>query len=153
LAADLAESGLHPHATDTGPGRSGRDILGTAGIAIEVKACARFSPLSFHRQATANSDGDVPLVVCRLNGQGPKAIDEWLCVLARDLGIDLLVSSGLDYQGAEVKRRGFDPLPWIRRMRGAGHIAYAWFRVRDADMMVIRWGDMKRVLRAVSSDA
>lgn len=44
IAAHLAGNGW-PHATDTGAGRTGRDILGVLGVAIEVKARRDYNPL------------------------------------------------------------------------------------------------------------
>jgi hypothetical protein len=79
IAADLRESGIYPWATDAGPGRSGKDVLNTPGASIEVKARAGFEPVAALRQARENAaDGEVPVVVCRMNGQGPARIDDWV---------------------------------------------------------------------------
>lgn len=79
LAADLRDSGVFPYATDAGAGRQGKDILNTPGAAIEVKARAGFNPAADMRQAAANAaDGETPIIVCRLNGQGPANIDAWV---------------------------------------------------------------------------
>jgi hypothetical protein len=66
-----------PYATDAGPGRPGRDLLNLVGLAGEVKARAGFSPLAWIRQATATAAGDLPFVLLRCNGQGPKVIGDW----------------------------------------------------------------------------
>jgi hypothetical protein len=79
IAADLCEENIYPFATDAGPGRPGKDVLGTPGVSIEVKARADFNPVASLRQATSNAeDGETPIVVVRMNGQGPAHIDEWV---------------------------------------------------------------------------
>lgn len=76
VAAYYAEHGF-PHATDAGAGRSGRDILGVIGVATEVKARRDFNPGAALRQAIATADGDLPVVVVRLDGMGPATIADW----------------------------------------------------------------------------
>lgn len=79
IAEDLKKSGIYPYATDAGAGRPGRDILNTPGASIEVKARTDFRPVESLRQATGNSlPEETPIVVCRMNGQGPATIDEWV---------------------------------------------------------------------------
>lgn len=71
--------GLYPWATDAGAGRSGKDVLNTPGASVEVKARASFDPVASLRQAQANTaDGETPIVVCRMNGQGPARIGDWV---------------------------------------------------------------------------
>lgn len=79
LAEDLRETGIYPYATDAGAGRSGADILNTPGVSIEVKARANFDPVATMKQAKANTEeGEAPIAVCRMNGQGPANIDDWV---------------------------------------------------------------------------
>jgi hypothetical protein len=79
IAQDCVDSGLYPWATDTGAGRSGADIINTPGASIEVKARASFQPVAALRQAMeAAKVNETPVVVCRMNGQGEKSIDEWV---------------------------------------------------------------------------
>lgn len=66
-----------PYAEAVGAGAQGRDITGTPGLAIEVKARTAFEPMAALRQARANAGGDLPIVVIRCNGQGPATVDEW----------------------------------------------------------------------------
>lgn len=66
-----------PFAEATGAGSPGRDIKGVPGVSPEVKARTRFEPLAALRQAVANADGDVPVVIVRPNGCGPASIDDW----------------------------------------------------------------------------
>ena len=70
-----------PYCTDAGPGRAGRDLLNLIGLAAEVKARAGFSPLAWIRQAISTADGDLPFVLLRCNGQGPKTIPDWPVLL------------------------------------------------------------------------
>lgn len=94
VAAALKADGW-PFAESTGAGRQGRDILGTPGLSIEVKARTDFAPLAAMRQAKANTGkGDVPIVILRMNGQGPKAVDEWLAILEFGTLRRLLRSAG-----------------------------------------------------------
>lgn len=82
IAEDLRNEGIYPYATDAGSGRPGKDILNTPGAAIEVKARAGFEPVSSMKQAKKNAaEGETPIVVCRMNGQGPAHIDEWIAFM------------------------------------------------------------------------
>ena len=82
IADDLKTDGIYPFATDAGAGRQGKDILNTPGVAIEVKARADFQPVAALRQAKSNADDEeTPIVVCRMNGQGPANIDEWVAFM------------------------------------------------------------------------
>jgi len=77
LAADLQACGA-PDARAVAASAAGRDILGVPGVAIEVKARANLDIRAALRQAARNSDGDLPLVVVRCNGQGQLHIDDWV---------------------------------------------------------------------------
>jgi hypothetical protein len=70
-----------PYTTDAGPGRPGRDLLNLIGLAGEVKARSGFSPLAWIRQAVTAAGGDLPFVLLRCNGQGPKSMADWPVVL------------------------------------------------------------------------
>jgi hypothetical protein len=76
VAAAFAGDGW-PHAEATGAGSPGRDIKGVPGVAVEVKARAKFEPMANLRQAVANAGGDIAAVVMRPVGGGPSNIDEW----------------------------------------------------------------------------
>ena len=58
------------YADTAGAGRQGEDILNIPTISIEVKARADFQPLAWIKQAEANRNGKMPLVIIRCNGQG-----------------------------------------------------------------------------------
>lgn len=89
----LAGNGF-PHATDTGAGRGGRDILGVVGLAIEVKARREYSPLTWLRQATAAAGKDLPLVVHRPDGMGPGSVTDWPVTLRLADAVTLLRAAG-----------------------------------------------------------
>ena len=79
---------IWPHACVTrGPGV---DIDNTPGAAVEVKARANLAIPAFLRQAKANAGSSLmPVLVLRLNGQGPASIDDWPVVLRLADFIDL----------------------------------------------------------------
>lgn len=72
IARHLNRNGW-PFAESAGAGRQGSDILGTPDLAIEVKARTGFQPLAWVKQAEAASDGRLPVVIFRCNGQGEDA--------------------------------------------------------------------------------
>lgn len=79
IAADLREEKIYPFATDAGAGRPGKDILNSPGTSIEVKGRKDFNPVAALRQATKNAgEGETPIVVMRMNGQGPAHVNEWV---------------------------------------------------------------------------
>jgi hypothetical protein len=80
LAADLQACGA-PDARAVAASVAGRDILGVPGLAIEVKARTNLDMRAALRQAARNSDGDLPLVVVRCNGQGQLHIDDWVTLI------------------------------------------------------------------------
>jgi hypothetical protein len=61
-----------PHALPTGAGRVGSDVTGIPYFDIEVKARASFQPKAWIDQVRKRTEqnGDIPVVVSRLNGQG-----------------------------------------------------------------------------------
>jgi len=67
VAQYLAANGW-PHAESTGSGRSGVDVLGTPGLAFEVKARTDLNPLAWVKQAEQNAG--LPVAVFRPNGMG-----------------------------------------------------------------------------------
>lgn len=78
LAATWFREHGFPFCTDAGAGRPGRDLL---GLAAEVKARAGLNPLAWIKQAIAAAEGDLPFVLFRCNGQGPKSIGDWPVLL------------------------------------------------------------------------
>ena len=97
LAAHLRDHGW-PYAEATGAGRQGADILGTPGLAFEVKASHEFRVESWLAQAEHGRAG-VPLLVYRGNGQGLASIGRWPMILRLDAGLDLLNAAGYGWDG------------------------------------------------------
>lgn len=82
-----------PYATDAGAGRNGADILGTPGLAIEVKARRDFSPLAWLRQA-AQTLGGVPICVHRPDGMGEASVAAWPVTMRLCDAVTLLRDAG-----------------------------------------------------------
>ena len=92
LVADYLAAHGWPHATSTGSGRSGVDILNVAGLAIEVKARATLAPLQWVKKAERDCTG-LPLVVFRPNGMGEHP-ESFLAFLRLSDLVDLLRAAG-----------------------------------------------------------
>jgi hypothetical protein len=75
---------------------TGRDILGTPGLALEVKATADNPLPAALRQAVnhAGTSGDLPLVIWRPNGRGESDVGEWVMALRVEDGLRLLAAAG-----------------------------------------------------------
>lgn len=88
--------GLFPYAEPTGAGRPGKDILSTPGVYFELKARAKFDPVAALKQtvAPAREAGDLPIIVVRMNGQGPKNIGKWVAFMEVDDMLTLLKEAG-----------------------------------------------------------
>lgn len=81
------------YAESTGAGRSGSDITGVPGLAIEIKARKDFSPQSWIRQAMTGGPG-LPMVIHRPHGSGPATVDQWPVMLRLVDLVALLHSAG-----------------------------------------------------------
>ena len=90
LVADRLRS-IWPHAYATAPGAPGPDVNETPGYAVEVKARRGLNLPEWMRQASRHSQarGGVPLLVVRLDGQGPASVDDWPVVMRLADFIDL----------------------------------------------------------------
>ena len=73
------------YADTAGAGRQGEDILNIPTVSIEVKARADFQPLAWIKQAEANSNGKLPMVIMRCNGQGESAGEYLAFVRVKDI--------------------------------------------------------------------
>lgn len=98
LVAEAFRDAGWPHATDAGAGRSGPDILGTPGLAVEVKARRELRLAAWLRQAARGREG-LPIVVHRPDGAGPATVGDWPATLRLS---DLLVL---------LARGGYSDLP------------------------------------------
>ena len=74
-----------PYADTAGAGRQGEDILNIPTVSIEVKARSDFQPLAWIKQAEANSNQKLPLVIMRCNGQGEDAGEYLAFMRVKDL--------------------------------------------------------------------
>lgn len=91
VANYLAAHGF-PHAESAGAGRPGVDVLGLAGISLEVKARADLNPQAWMRQAKTSAG--LPLVCFRPNGVGETRIEEWPCLVGLADLVRLLRAAG-----------------------------------------------------------
>lgn len=60
-----------------GAGAPGRDLTGTPGVGVEIKARADLDLTGWLRQTTRNAGLDVPVLIVRPNGYGPTTVDDW----------------------------------------------------------------------------
>ena len=88
----------------TGAGRSGSDVTGVPYIDFEVKARADFQPKQWIDQTEKRTaaTGDLPVVVCRLNGQKTD-VGNYLAFLRFSDLVDLLVKAGYAKQAKEIE--------------------------------------------------
>lgn len=78
VAADFLRP-VYPDVWSVPAGYSGADLKKTPGLAIEVKATSRFTPLEWMRQAVRNAaEGELPAALYRPNGYGEARVSEWL---------------------------------------------------------------------------
>ena len=82
------------HATPNGAGRAGNDVLGIP-FNLEVKARSSFQPKAWIDQVSKRSQagGDLPVVVCRMNGQGEDA-SQYLAFMRMGDLVNLLLAAG-----------------------------------------------------------
>lgn len=74
---------------------AGSDIRGMEGVDWEAKARRGFDPASAMAQLRARArDTGLGIAVLRLNGQGEKAIDEWVCCMRLSDVVYLLKAAG-----------------------------------------------------------
>lgn len=87
---------IFPYAEPTGAGRQGKDILSTPGVYFELKARAGFNPTEALKQtvAPALEAGDLPIIIMRMNGQGPKNVGKWVALTEVDIMLQLLKEAG-----------------------------------------------------------
>ena len=79
---------------------AGKDIVNIQ-IDIEVKARTSFNPLEFLRQSRKRTEktGEMSLVVCRMNGQGEAAVEDYLAFMKFSDLVALLLKAGYaDFQ-------------------------------------------------------
>jgi hypothetical protein len=81
------------HAVANGAGRSGKDVTGVP-FDIEVKARSAFQPKAWIDQVIKrNTGGELPFVVCRMNGQGEDA-EKYLAFMQLGDLVNLMLRAG-----------------------------------------------------------
>jgi hypothetical protein len=93
VAEFFAENGF-PYAESTGAGRSGSDVTGVLGIDIEVKARRGFPIAETMKQLADRNDGKVQVAVLRLDGTGPKTVQNWPAIVPLSVLVELLRRAG-----------------------------------------------------------
>lgn len=79
---------MWPHC-NVNPDNHGNDLIETPGYGVEIKARSGLDLPAWMRQAARNAGDATPLLVVRLNGQGPTTIDDWPVVMRLADFIDL----------------------------------------------------------------
>lgn len=92
LVADYLALQGFPHAERVAASLKGADITGTPGISVEVKSRTRLELGEWMKQA-AKREG-LPLLVVRLNGQGPASIEDWPAILPFGQAVGLIRNAG-----------------------------------------------------------
>ena len=94
VAAEWFAANGWEFAESTGAGRSGVDVTGMPGLAVEVKARREFSPVAWLKQATAERRLGLPLVVFRPDGFGEASVHKWGVLLTLEDATRLLRLAG-----------------------------------------------------------
>jgi len=96
------------HATPNGAGRAGNDVLGIP-FNLEIKARSSFQPKAWIDQVSKRSEvgGDLPVVCCRMNGQGEDA-SQYLAFMRMGDLVNLLLAAG--YGDLQGNVRELDPM-------------------------------------------
>jgi hypothetical protein len=94
VAEYLKEQGWQ-HALPVGAGRDGSDITGIDGLDIEIKARTKLDLSGLMRQLNdRKANKGMGVGVLRLNGQGEKAVEQYVAVLTLADLVYLLLASG-----------------------------------------------------------
>jgi len=95
IVADYLRANGFDHALPVGAGRDGSDITGIEGLDIEIKSRTRLDLSGTMRQMKERlNDGEIGVGILRLNGQGEKSVDDFVCVLTLKDLVYLLKASG-----------------------------------------------------------
>jgi hypothetical protein len=115
LVAEYFANNGWQYALATGAGRSGSDVTGVPYFDVEVKARSTFSPKAWIDQVgkRATENGDIPLVVSRLNGQGEQ-VGNYLAFMRLSDLVDLMRKAGYDDFAAKLEDKD------INRCSGCG---------------------------------
>ena len=80
VVADWLREHGWPDAEPTFGSEPGRDIQKIPGHSIEVKARYGLDLQAWLKQAASYANGDVPVLVVRMNGQGEKSVGDYLVI-------------------------------------------------------------------------
>ena len=95
IVADYLQANGWEHALPVGAGRDGSDITGIDGLDIEIKSRTRLDLSGTMRQMKERlNNGEIGVGILRLNGQGEKSVDDFVCVLTLKDLVYLLKASG-----------------------------------------------------------
>jgi hypothetical protein len=83
-----------PDAEPTPNGRPGRDILGTPGVAIEIKTGAEWRAKWIKQAAGYAADGEVPLLLYLPPRLGEQHVADAMAIMPLRLIMPLLVAAG-----------------------------------------------------------
>ena len=92
-----------PSVEKTPNSRKGRDLLGTPGVAFEIKTGAEWSHKAIAQAAGYALPGEVPVVVYLPPGCGARAVGDSLAILPLRLIMPLLVAAGYAPEPREVE--------------------------------------------------
>jgi hypothetical protein len=92
VVAEYLRAHGFPQAERVAASLKGADVTGTPGLAIEIKSRYGLDLKQWMDQA-AKREG-LPLLVVRLNGQGPSSIANWPLVIPFGLGVEILREAG-----------------------------------------------------------
>lgn len=85
---------LFPFAHQVSSAASGRDVLETPGIAVEIKARRGLDLPGWLRHARRNAGPDLPILVVRPDGMGETTVADWPATLRLEDLIALLGEAG-----------------------------------------------------------
>lgn len=95
IVADYLQANGWEHALPVGAGRDGSDITGIDGLDIEIKSRTRLDLSGTMRQMKERlNNGEIGVGILRLNGQGEKSVDDFVCLLTLKDLVYLLKASG-----------------------------------------------------------
>lgn len=83
-----------PHAEKTPNSRPGRDLLGTPGVAFEVKTRAEWRTSAVRQAAAYAGPGEVPVVLYLPPGCGERRVGDALAILPLSVLMPVLVEAG-----------------------------------------------------------
>jgi len=105
LVAEWFQANGFPFAESTGAGRSGVDVTGMPGVALEIKARRELNLTGFLKQAVSQREHGLPAAIVRPDGFGPARIGEWAAILTLEDYTTLLRQAGYgnpDLTGVDI---------------------------------------------------